>query len=746
MALHWVSNIGVEGRQTLYLPGEKYFPAFLNNILSTTLFFAAILTLVGCSEADRDLQPEHGNVDSGHPFLIVTADQYDDLRNKAAIEPWKSMKADAINRSDAGVDWKTSNSQNAYSLQKYIGAAALAYVLDVDRAELHATRVKTAILEDYSRLELIDGGAWSGVVPNLGSFFVAILSLDIVYDALTSEEVQACEDVISKQIFKISREGSWADVRRGTHGTWDVYKGLRTEPDDAYHDGIMMQVTEDGVSPVTIHYAWERVGGGNSRISKSGYMDVLEFTGIDRRYYNSARLKKFYRWLFGLSVNTAKEMAIIGDMLPTQNVHNDMLHRRVVNFDGEAAEYAAWFHKGVKPIGNILTYMIPKEALPPPKTPVSQIYTDGGAFFRERPDDPNGLHAVLYNIKGQDEWHTHHEVNGLAFSAYRNRLLVNGGRLGAPVRAAQLNNTLTLHGANHNRRVGGGITEGFTCPKIDYATGFSGPAIQGGSHFRSLIMIHAADGAFAYALVFDEVKSPASATSVQTYFHPANESSVTTVSNTQLYEAKIDHYPSSAGAHLTFFYATPPLQVLVEKVPSAVPDRYPNYPDHNRLEATYQANPEGYLNIVTVLFPSDIDHPAAVFRRISDQHFTGGRIIHGEGLTDVALESRGDQKFTIDSVSFQAKSMLYRESNDGNAFFFARKGIHFFHGDVGFDSENPVSIYFRGSTGAVITDGTVLTLRGPIFTDLNLNSDAVILERADDFITIQLPKGTYYFN
>ena len=265
----------------------------------------------------------------------------------------------------------------------------------------------------------------------MGSTFVAILSLDIVYDALTIEEILACEEVIENQIFKIDREGSWADVRRGTHGTWDIYKGIRTSPDEAYYEGIMHQVTEDGVSPVTNHYAWERVGGGNSRISKSGYMDVLEFTGIDQRYYNNERLKKFHRWLFGSSVNCAKEMAIFGDMLPTQGISNDMLHRRVVNFDMEAAGYASWFHEGTPAIGNILTYIIPKTALPEPLVPSSKIYKNGGAFFREAEDDPNGLHAVLYNIESQDEWHTHNEVNGLALSGLGNRLLVNGGRLGS---------------------------------------------------------------------------------------------------------------------------------------------------------------------------------------------------------------------------------------------------------------------------------------------------------------------------
>ena len=163
-------------------------------------------------------------------------------------------------------------------------------------------------------------------------------------------------EIISNQIFKINRTGSWIDVRYGTHGTWDIYKGDRTTPDDGYYNVIMPQITEDSVSTVTNHCAWELVSGGNSRFSKSGYMDVLEYTGIDSRYYDNEKLQKFQLWLFGSNVNCSKEMAIFGDMLPTQGISNDMLHVcLVVNFDMEAAGYTAWFHEGTPAIGNILT-------------------------------------------------------------------------------------------------------------------------------------------------------------------------------------------------------------------------------------------------------------------------------------------------------------------------------------------------------------------------------------------------------
>ena len=87
-----------------------------------------LLGILACSK-DRPDDPGSGNPDlpekeTHHPFLIVKKDMYPALREKASQDPWKSMKTDAISRSQAG----TSN--DAYKLQEFIGAAALSYILD----------------------------------------------------------------------------------------------------------------------------------------------------------------------------------------------------------------------------------------------------------------------------------------------------------------------------------------------------------------------------------------------------------------------------------------------------------------------------------------------------------------------------------------------------------------------------------------------------------------------------------------
>ncbi len=718
------------------------------NVLKIIFLNLGLLFLTLSCEAKKEnspevpseiIVPENPKTESNHPLLIVKKDQFTSLRDRANTEPWKSMKEDAISRSKNGC--KTE----AYDLQYFIGAAALAYILDEPNAQTHANRVRDAILNQYSKIPVKEGGDWGGVVPPMGSFFMAILSLDIVYDALTETEIKQCEDVILKQISLIKRTGSWQDVRSGTHGTWDIYKGDRKTPDDNYYKGIMAQITEDGVSPVTIHYAWERVGGGDSRLSKSGYMDVLEFTGIDNRYYNNEKLQKFQRWLFGSSVNCSKEMAIIGDMLPTQTINNDLLHRRVVNFDLEAAGYAAWFHEGDQAKGNILSYILPKSALPAPVVPSSKIYKNGGAFFREKGDNPNGLHLGLYNIMSQDEWHTHNEVNGLTFSGYGNRLLVNGGRLGETNRPAYLNNTLTIDGKNHSSRLGGGIVEGLTADKLDYASGFSGNALPGKNHYRNAVLVHAADNANAYILIFDELTASAGE-QVKNYIHPANQSSIQVVESGKEYLADIDHYPTVAGTKLSIFYATAPIQVNVAKVPSAVPDRYPGYPDHSRLESVYNAGSGGKTALITVLFPHDASHLKPSFARISGSDFSGGTISHSGDVTDIILSSLGEKLSASNDVSFLAKSVLCRKSTSGNIFYFVRKGTQLSQDKVGFESDSPISIYARGKEGVIVSGGAKVKLKGPGISSLKFEPASNVISSGTDFVEVQVPAGTVNFS
>jgi hypothetical protein len=153
-----------------------------------SLISIVLLGILACSKDGPGDDPGSGNPDlpekeTHHPFLIVKKDMYPALREKASQDPWKSMKTDAISRSQAG----TSN--DAYKLQEFIGAAALAYILDEGNKKIHANRVKDAIINKYAMLDIQESGDWGKVVKPMGSFFSAILALDIVYDELSIEDI-----------------------------------------------------------------------------------------------------------------------------------------------------------------------------------------------------------------------------------------------------------------------------------------------------------------------------------------------------------------------------------------------------------------------------------------------------------------------------------------------------------------------------------------------------------------------------
>ena len=100
---------------------------------------------------------------------------------------------------------------------------------------------------------------------------------------------------------------------------------------------------------------------------------------------------------------------------------------------------------------------------------------------------------------------------------------------------------------------------------------------------------------------------------------------------------------------------------------------------------------------------------------------------------------------TYDSAAFQAQAVLYRENNGDPVFYFVRKGTHYLHKGVGFDADAPVSIYAKGSKGAVTSKGTKLTLRGTGVSSLTFTPAVTVLNANSDSIEVELPEGVFYF-
>ena len=460
-----------------------------------------------------------------HPFLICKRDQFPELRRRAKREPWKSMGEQAIKISNSGYSPREGRMLGE-QLGLYVGACALAYIVDSGNKKQHAESVRECIERHLPNAFNVGGNGWLKTVPPMCGAFNCIIALDVVHNDLTPAQIKACETVIEQQTKKIGRDSrSWPKARLGTHGTWDIYKGVRTTPDDRYYKFLVEEMTEDGVATRSPGYSFARIVGTPDRVQKAAYMDVLEFTGIDRRYYKDERIRGYFRWIFSNGYNPAGFLHLFGDMHPKavpgiHGVAGHLLPWRVGRFGREAAGYVAWAVGDKKPPGHILPYVLMKEPLPKPLAPQSQLYMKGGAFFRDRTTpaptstpkntrnsgrpawrrkrarqprnawvgNPNpGLGGALYNITSGVGYHTHQEVNALALCAYGNNLLVNGGWLAPSTRPANRNNTLAINGAGHRKMTGAGLEEGLVGGEIEYACGLSGPALGDDAFARSLL-------------------------------------------------------------------------------------------------------------------------------------------------------------------------------------------------------------------------------------------------------------------
>lgn len=673
-----------------------------------------------------------------HPFLICRREDFPGLRRRAEREPWRGMREDALERVASG----PPEPGDAVALQFHLAACALAAILEPESARAHAERVRDGLVEGLAAIDFDPAQKHRGTVPPMGAAFLGILALDVVHAELSAEEIAACEDVIARQIARIDRHGAWPAARLGTHGTWDIYRGERILPDDDFHAVYLRQMSADGVTTVSPGYAFARLGSGVDRPQKTGYADVLEFTGIDRRYYDEPKLERFYRWLFAHSVTPAKDYHLFGDVAPTWRHPNSPLLWRVGRFDRQAAAHAAWLLAGRRPPGHLLSYVLMEEPLPDPAVPRSALYPQGGAFLRQPADDPLGLAAALYTVVGAMDWHAHEEVNAISLAAHGNRLLVNGGWLGEDMRPPWKNNTIAIDGQRHAARSGGGLAEGFTSAGFDYACGDAGAALGSAAFQRSLVFVHPIAGADGYVVTLDEVEAEPGQR-IHHYLHPATGSDIAVLEARRAYRARIDHHAEREGVRLTVLYPTRPESVTQDTVESGFLERSPSAGHHRRLEAIVPTRADGRRDLLTVLLPGHAARPGPVHVFLEGPDHEGLVLDHGEGIVDLVL--RGTGHLAERALAFDAALAWCRGHPDpaGRAWF-VRRGRHLRHGAIGFESTRPVSVLLRGRHGHVAAreEALELTIHHPGITALHLGDRACeVVERSDDRLRVILPAG-----
>jgi hypothetical protein len=698
-----------------------------------------------------------------HPKLIIRESAFQSMRNRAVAEPWASMRADAIATSAAGYIPGSDNMQIAENITRFSSATALAYILDPANAAVYAARVRDVILQHAD--DLTWGPEWSIAVPPAHAMFNLTLAADVVYNHLTASERLAIDNAMQTQVNKVYT-GDWASAGLGAIGTWNVYKGTRTTPDDAYYNSLVGQLSLDGVFTGGRCYGWSRWNGYN-RYVKNMYMDVLEFTGIDPRYYRNPRMIGLYEWLYGHSDSIFGGPISFGDCAVESarccGWFDEPPLYRAAKFGPVAGAYAAL---GSPPPeesrGNLLSYVVPDGALPPPAYPSSKVYPDGGGFFMETlasgDDRPVGMGGSLWNVKSAED-HTHHEVNAISIGGYNEYLLINSGYSGWGTAPSGYSwawihdderSGNTLRTSRHAGKLGGGVVEGFTGNLLDYVSGADGPALADDVHLRNFLFVHRDIGSRAYFVVFDEVTAE-NGELILSNLHPNTLSTTgiqTNVASTE-YTASIDAIAVVPGkAKLTVFYATPPSVIRQLNGGIATWEASGGGFNGRYLESEYVTPASLQKNIVTVLFPHDVDHPKATMTRIAPSGFTGATIDHGAGVVDTAIESNGSTPVTHGGNTFTGKAMLCRiGSNGANTFYFVRAGTSFITANgppVGFSSNAPVSIHLRGAAGSIVTAGTRVRFTYPQITSVLIDGAPVAtVAFGAGWVEVDVPAGTH---
>lgn len=695
-----------------------------------------------------------------HPFLILTSDMYPELQARAAGSPWSEIKAsaetDATSASyTAGGSW--------YHMLEVLNDCTLTYVLVPSRRSECKAKILATIdqwADDVSRLD----GGWSDTVPPGGAFFMSLVALHIIHPDCTAGEITNAETALEPVYnwFNTHNTG-WQLNLYGARMIWALYKGLpeaSTHADDYYAD-LMSQIEPDGFWTASPGYAFSRLGGTASRTAKSYAADVMEFAGLDNRYYNNPRMREFFRWTYTLGHNPARHYTTFGDTSTYPYGADEARftrHFSVSRFAPEYAKYTAWCVGDEIPTNienSLFPYILMTNSLPAAEAPVSEVYSSGAAF-RERSNSSESLMGVLYNLENSGG-HSHDDVNTFYVFGYGEHLVMNSGVYynsypgttpdGDQWRAAFLQNSVTINGSKtHAARTGNGITEGFAGGNVEYAAGDSGDALGNGTHLRSFVFVHPEPGtANGYFVLFDEVWADNPDHDFQVNVHPNSSSDPDVVSLNEEYTATANLHVNDAdgGEKITVFLGTEPSGVTIADGWFGTSG---GAQAARCVESTYPTDANGAGRAVTVLFPHDDTHAKAGMIRLAPVGGTGARIDHGNGIADIALSSDGVTTCSDGTASFRAAACLYRTADATNAFYLVRQGRFFDDGAEerrGFQSDSDVTISLESKTGHIVSPGTTVTFYYPGVEGVLLDGVPVIAGISPDTAIVEVPAGTF---
>ncbi len=699
-----------------------------------------------------------------HPRLLLSADDIPQLQARAGRDPWRRIKA-VVEHSTSLVYRRDGNYyERLTSMRTIMRQSALACILYPESRQVYVDHIVEQMRnwDDINRLRRLQPDRdWVSMITGGDAFFLSVIALDVIHDDLSREQLTEIEARL-RTWYEYERDqarGSWYLAKYGAMGLWALYiddQPLFEQYASAYDQQLRQHFTDDGVALVGGNYASARLAGGE--LAKSYFMDILTRVGW-HDYYTDPLLADFYEWFYAGMVTPTRRYAVFQDCRDTKHSGDSgvIANYRAYRFSRDAAASASWLQP--RPlVPGILAYVLVDEQLPPARAPHSQLWSSGYASLWE---DSSLQHSLMVALWAPDRAfsHDHFEINAIHLTGYGHTLVRNAGYegWGNPASGFSWNFVSRFDlrpewdyavGGNiayldrdepHLSKQGGGLQEAILHPALDYAVGHSGPAVKGGTHLRTLLLVkQRRDGVTPYVVLVDEMtRTDTSLASkpLRVALHPASLRHET-VEPRQTYR-----WAFADDVFLTLFLATPAGEGTRLKAGGL--SQFETAPHY--LHAEYEFSTTS-TQALTVLFPHKGLADLPDLQRLAGDDFTGVRLDHGGDVVDVVFESSSADPVTWEQVRVVGKVAWLRMQDDSVTLYCVLQGRHFAApGAVGFDADDEISLVLQGPSGTIVSPGANVTFL------VEGQSSAVLIDgavteaasRGPGSVTVRVPAGTH---
>jgi hypothetical protein len=203
---------------------------------------------------------------------------------------------------------------------------------------------------------------------------------------------------------------------------------------------------------------------------------------------------------------------------------------------------------------------------------------------------------------------------------------------------------------------GGGITEGITGYRLEYASGNSGPSVKNGSHDRNLLFVKQEESIPGYFVLFYEVSVLGAIHQAHLYLHPNAEVLPVIYNNGQVYDWSIKSCYTDKEIKVKIYLGTKPLQteIMESYLASYLHcDRF----DRKYMKCTYEMGASRTKAMNTLIYPYLAGSETHSFSRIPGQGYSGTELLSNDEFSDYTFTSEGSGEAIFRKLKFKAKSV-----------------------------------------------------------------------------------------